>query len=147
MHELLLPGMRVKRWVVLILIGLCCLALSLTFSIGTRIAMVPIGASRVSLEFTLLLVGIAATAIGMLKLTDWFIEVLGPEKRGKIMALLSSTRSKGPKIVVIGGGTGLPNVLMGLKRYSGNLTAIVSMADSGGSTGKLRDEFGVLPPG
>lgn len=51
------------------------------------------------------------------------------------------------KIVVIGGGTGSYNVLRGLKRYTDELTAIVTMFDSGGSTGILRDEFGVLPPG
>ncbi len=51
------------------------------------------------------------------------------------------------KIVVIGGGTGSYTVLKGLKKYSTNLTAIVSMVDDGGSTGRLRDELGVLPPG
>ena len=51
------------------------------------------------------------------------------------------------KIVVIGGGTGNFVVLSGLTKYSVSLSAIVSMADSGGSTGILRDELGVLPPG
>jgi uncharacterized cofD-like protein len=51
------------------------------------------------------------------------------------------------KIVVIGGGTGTFTVLSGLKKYPLNLTAIVAMSDSGGSTGILRDELGVLPPG
>lgn len=50
-------------------------------------------------------------------------------------------------IVSIGGGTGLYILLRGLKKYNCNLTAVVSMADDGGSTGKLRDEFGILPPG
>lgn len=54
---------------------------------------------------------------------------------------------KAPKIVVIGGGTGTYTALLGLKKYTSNLTAVVSMADSGGSTGRLRDEFGILPPG
>ncbi len=53
----------------------------------------------------------------------------------------------GPKIVVIGGGTGSFTVLSGLKNYASNITAIVNMADDGGSTGQLRDELGVLPPG
>jgi len=52
-----------------------------------------------------------------------------------------------PRIVVIGGGTGTFVVLSGLRDYPVHLTAIVSMADSGGSSGRLRDEFGVLPPG
>jgi Uncharacterized conserved protein len=54
---------------------------------------------------------------------------------------------KDPKIVVIGGGTGSFEILSGLKNYTPNLTALVCMADDGGSTGMLRDEYGVLPPG
>lgn len=53
----------------------------------------------------------------------------------------------GVKIVVIGGGTGSFTILSGLKKYARNITALVSMADNGGSTGQLRDELGVLPPG
>lgn len=56
--------------------------------------------------------------------------------------------NKKKKVVVIGGGTGSFTVLSGLKKYDNlDLTAVVSMADDGGSTGKLRDEYGVLPPG
>lgn len=54
---------------------------------------------------------------------------------------------RGPRIVAIGGGTGLPVLLRGLKRYTENLTAIVTVADDGGSSGRLRGEFGILPPG
>ena len=60
---------------------------------------------------------------------------------------MPSKNSKKPNIVVIGGGTGTNSVLTGLKRYPVELTAIVTMADDGGSTGRLRDEYGVLPPG
>ena len=56
-------------------------------------------------------------------------------------------RSTGPKVVVIGGGTGTFTVLSALKFYAKDITAIVNMADDGGSTGILRDELGVLPPG
>lgn len=55
--------------------------------------------------------------------------------------------TKSPKIVVIGGGTGSFTILSSLKDYTQNIMAIVSMADDGGSTGQLRDELGVLPPG
>lgn len=56
-------------------------------------------------------------------------------------------RSKSPKVVVIGGGTGSFTVLTGLKHYASDITAIVNMSDDGGSTGILRDELGALPPG
>jgi len=52
-----------------------------------------------------------------------------------------------PKFVCIGGGTGLPNLLRGLKKYSNDITAIVTMADDGGSSGVLRDEMKIPPPG
>lgn len=62
--------------------------------------------------------------------------------------LLSHRRLlRGPKIVAIGGGTGLSTLLRGLKEYSANITAIVTVADDGGSSGRLRREMGVLPPG
>ena len=55
--------------------------------------------------------------------------------------------SREPKIVVIGGGTGIHNLLRGLKKYTSDIVAVVTMMDSGGSSGILRDEFGQLPPG
>lgn len=56
-------------------------------------------------------------------------------------------RRSGPKIVAIGGGTGLSTMLRGLKRKTGNLTAIVAVSDNGGGSGVLREELGMLPPG
>lgn len=58
-----------------------------------------------------------------------------------------SDLTSGPRIVVIGGGTGLSVLLRGLKKYSSNLTAVVTVTDDGGSSGRLRTELGVLPPG
>ena len=58
-----------------------------------------------------------------------------------------SRRQKGQKFVAIGGGTGLPSVLKGLKASTTNLTAVVTVADDGGSSGRLRRDMGVLPPG
>ena len=61
--------------------------------------------------------------------------------------LLRSTRTAGRRVAVIGGGTGLSTLLLGLKEYTENITAIVTVTDDGGSSGKLRREFGILPPG
>ncbi|PZR99511.1 MAG: hypothetical protein DLM70_15305, partial [Chloroflexi bacterium] len=60
---------------------------------------------------------------------------------------MESDRNDGLRAVVIGGGTGIYAVLTGLRHYTSNITAIVSMSDNGGSSGRLRDEFGYLPPG
>jgi len=54
---------------------------------------------------------------------------------------------KGPKVVTVGGGTGLSTMLRGLKQYTSNLTALVTVADDGGGSGVLRDDLGMLPPG
>ena len=55
--------------------------------------------------------------------------------------------AQGRRIVVIGGGTGLSTMLRGLKQYSANITAIVTVADDGGSSGKIKKQLGILPPG
>lgn len=63
------------------------------------------------------------------------------------LAYERARRKRGPKVVAIGGGTGMPNLLLGLKEYTDNLTAIVTVADDGGSSGRLRKQFGMIPPG
>src|SRR3972149_2834888 len=63
------------------------------------------------------------------------------------LPFIHRTRDRGPKVVAIGGGTGLSNLLRGLKQYTSNLTAIVTVADDGGSSGRLRRDMGVIPPG
>ena len=71
-------------------------------------------------------------------------------RRGFVHSLwedANPSMAKGPKIVVIGGGTGLATIIRGLKNVTDNLTAIVTVADDGGSSGRLRHEFGMLPPG
>jgi len=76
-------------------------------------------------------------------------EVLMPEGDEELIDRLMTHRRlhRGPKVVVLGGGTGLSTLLRGLKAYSANITAIVTVADDGGSSGRLRREIGVLPQG
>ena len=61
--------------------------------------------------------------------------------------LLDLARATGRRVVAIGGGTGLSTLLLGLKEYTENITAIVTVTDDGGGSGILRREFGILPPG
>src|SRR5205085_11861930 len=79
----------------------------------------------------------------------WLHAGLSSRGDARVIGLLDQQRDLrcGPKIVAIGGGTGLSILLAGLRRYSGNLTAIVTVADDGGSSGQLRRELGILPPG
>ena len=107
------------------------------------------GAGR---EFTgplVLLLGIGLVLLGQSRSFGSIQRALAPQKDTALVdALLAQRRlNRGPNIVAIGGGTGLSTLLSGLKRYSGNLTAIVTVADDGGSSGVLRRELGVQPPG
>src|SRR5256714_15515761 len=79
----------------------------------------------------------------------WLPAGLSSRGGARVIGLLDQQHDLrcGPKIVAIGGGTGLSILLAGLRRYSGNLTAIVTVADDGGSSGRLRRELGILPPG
>ena len=94
--------------------------------------------------------GVGLLLLSYVKLTQ---SVLGPFLPGNssssIVEIIHAFRLKGrgPRIVAIGGGTGLSALLRGLKTYTSNLSAIVTVADDGGSSGKLRDEYRILPPG
>jgi uncharacterized cofD-like protein len=96
------------------------------------------------------IVGVGLLVISYLKLTQ---SVLGPFLPGNSSASLVEVihtfrlRGRGPRVVAIGGGTGLSSLLRGLKTYTSNLSAIVTVADDGGSSGRLRDEYRILPPG
>jgi uncharacterized cofD-like protein len=79
-----------------------------------------------------------------------FIGIFVPTSRGTELIdilYLKKQLSRGPRIVTIGGGTGLSVLLSGLKNYTSNISAVVTVADNGGSSGRLRQQFDVLPPG
>jgi uncharacterized cofD-like protein len=94
--------------------------------------------------------GLGLLLFSYVKLTQ---SVLGPFLPGNstssIVDVIHAFRLKGrgPRIVAIGGGTGLSSLLRGLKTYTSNLSVIVTVADDGGSSGRLRDEYRILPPG
>ncbi len=157
----LTPGLSIKRWLVVNIAGI----LLTSWGIGIFLNLTPVY-NRMILIFARLtaithiipsyILGMMAISIG-LWLTFWgqtraissIAQVLKPEGERELVDILLSHRrlNRGPKIVAIGGGTGLSSLLRGLKQYSNNLTAIVTVADDGGSSGRLREEFGVLPPG
>lgn len=95
------------------------------------------------------LFGLACMVWGLLQAFKSVLGAVVPDREGRLVDIIFFRRylRRGPKIVVIGGGTGLSVMLRGLKNYTSNITAIVTVADNGGSSGRLRGDLGILPPG
>lgn len=158
--KLLIPGYRIKRWLGLTFIGLVVLALGFAYLFVElyRTVPLPTEVTYLTLQFLprwlrgllFVLAGVAVTALAVMRLNRNLAAPLARQQNGVgIVDTLVGyrQRERGPKIVTIGGGTGLSTMLRGLKNYSANITAIVTVADDGGSSGRLRRELGVLPPG
>ncbi len=155
------PGLVVKRWVFTSGLGLLVALLGaavwadlqpiywMLSSIQWLLAQVTGVLPRKITGPLVLLVGAVLIWLGQSRSFGSIQQALAPEKDTLLVdALLAQRRlNRGPNIVAIGGGTGLSTLLSGLKRYSSNLTAIVTVADDGGSSGVLRRELGVQPPG
>lgn len=148
--EWLKPGVKVKRYILLQLVSLAVLCYSIV-TLCTREILVPkvliayIALITISLFLTIYSFLLAQRNI--LKITLKNIE--HKDKSLEIRKLLTTEASlkKGAKIVMIGGGKGLSNILAGLKEYTHNITSIVSTFDDGGSTGKIMEQVDTLPPG
>ena len=154
----LAPGIGVKRWMGLFLLGGTLLGLGLGGLMlgGDPAGPLPTLAGWLTLQFLpgrlgAALLILAGFALMLLALAQFNRTLLAPFLRpGQSLVSAVSEhrrRGRGPKIVAIGGGTGLSILLRGLKSYTANLTAIVTVADDGGSSGRLRRTLGVLPPG
>lgn len=155
----LLPGMRIKRWLLLLIAGVAAMGLGIAYilrEIYQTWTFPPI-AYYITLQFLSRPVraalfgvaGISAIVIALAQLNRSLLDALPlPNGTTVVDALYNHRqRGRGPKVVAIGGGTGLSTLLRGLKHYTSNITAILTVADDGGSSGRLRRELGVLPPG
>ncbi len=159
LRKFLSPGLHVKRWIVLLVGGLVVTSLGIAYLLVQlyRAQPLPEIAGLLTLQFIerpvrgalFLVLGIGSMALALRKLNSAFQAAFVRRGRGNVIEeiLGQRTRERGPKIVVIGGGTGLSVALRGLKEYTSHLTAIVTVADDGGSSGRLRRDLGVLPPG
>ncbi|MEM7556802.1 MAG: gluconeogenesis factor YvcK family protein [Cyanobacteria bacterium P01_A01_bin.84] len=155
------PGLSVKRWLLISITGviLACLGLAIwagktpiywTIQLLKKILSIITDVFPYNISGPLVLVfGLLLLLWGQTRTVGSITEVLRPGGQEELIDVLIAHRRlyRGPKIVVIGGGTGLSTLLRGLKIYSANITAIVTVADDGGSSGRLRREIGVLPPG
>ena len=153
----LVPGLQVKRWFVLIFVGAVFIALGLLILSDVRpifyiMEFIKKFASKVSTEwiaFALVMFGAAIFFKGWQKTNLSMLDIKNGKENETILEALYRRRklNRGPKIVAIGGGTGLSMLLKGIKHITNNITAVVTVGDDGGSSGRLREEMGVLPPG
>jgi uncharacterized cofD-like protein len=136
----LYPGMRVKRWVLLCVFGI------ILCSMGFVLTITDIQKYSGSL---IVLTGVVFVAVSIRKIIKSVVTVLLPKRENELVNIMYQKRylERGPRIVVIGGGSGLSILLHGLKEFTSNITAVVTVADDGGSSGRLRSQFNIPPPG
>jgi uncharacterized cofD-like protein len=165
----LMPGMQVKRWLALSSVGLVIALLGLWVGLGgapaqwldslyraldsqiQALATTPRAAQvmRLGLGAALGALGLGVWWWGLRRAWRTLVGILQPRASGRVWDVLAryALMAHGKRVVVIGGGTGLSTMLRGIKRYTANIVAIVTVTDDGGSSGKLRQELGILPPG
>jgi len=152
----LTPGIGVKRWLVLLVCGITFLVLGFS-SLLRRLYPLPDIFYYLTFQFIprdlraglFGLAGTAAVVVALISINRTLLEPFVEADPEKVINAVYHyrQRERGAKIVAIGGGHGLSVLLRGLKRYTARVTAIVTVADDGGSSGRLRRELGVLPPG
>ena len=154
------PGLFVKRWLLLSATGVILTSLGLAiwvnltpvyrlleFTSGLLETIANFVPSYISGPLAILF-GLSLIYWGQTRTFGSITEVFKLDDQELVDVLLAHRRlNRGAKVVAIGGGTGLSTLLRGLKHYSANITAVVTVADDGGSSGRLRREIGVLPPG
>ena len=145
------PGTKIKRWIFLGVIGMILSVIGIVEIFSNQEHNLSIKLLYLFLTF----IGLVMIYISVFEFIKSFISLINNEKikitinDKSIEDLVEEKRVHvgGPKIVVIGGGTGLSTMLRGLKLYTNNITAIVTVGDDGGGSGKLRADLGMLPPG
>lgn len=140
----LYPGMKIKRWILISLLGVFVVW-------GTSVIFFTPQSKSIEkiLGLVGICIGIILLIIGTGNIISSFITIFLPQREKEFVNIVYQKRflERGHKIVTVGGGTGLSVLLHGLKEYTNNITAIVTVADNGGSSGRLREQFDVLPPG
>lgn len=139
----LYPGIRIKRWISLGFLGIAIVIFGVVRFISDTVLWLKVADSL------FILLGIMVVIAGVRSMVQSFLGIFLPYLEEDLLDVIYKKRylEKGPKIVAIGGGHGLATLLMGLKEYTNNLIAVVTVADSGGSTGRLREEYDVPAPG
>ena len=149
--RLMHPGLGLKRWLLVGAVGIAICSVGLALLVRRLTDLTFPDFLPLQLEgVLLLLVGVGTIVAALYGLVRSIGPIVFEPSTLDGLADTIYTRrslSRGPRIVAIGGGTGLSVLLRGLKAYTSNLTAVITVADDGGSSGRLRKELGVLPPG
>ncbi len=134
--------MKIKRWFFTSLFGVIIVG-SGAVAFASDYGMVR------AFGVVIIMCGIVFIVLGISKMIVSLLTLVLPKGERDLVNILYQKRflERGPKIVAVGGGHGLSHLLLGLKEYSANITAIVTVADSGGSSGRLREEFNIVAPG
>jgi len=151
----LYPGMGVKRWAALATLSLLALIFGVLGLVGKELVKqvyAVFSASAIgsySLAALFIVAGIAGVVASVNGTIRSIVRGIAAGAEGRMAEIIYSKRllSKGPRIVALGGGTGLSTLLRGLKEFTANITAVVTVMDDGGSSGRLREELSILPPG
>ncbi len=143
------PGMGIKRWILLCGAGITIIVLISLYSIRIFSKTSILLASFIT---AILIFGIFLIVTSIKNMLRTFVRALMPKDESELVNIVYRKRmerflERGPRVVVVGGGTGLSVLLQGIKKHTNNVTAIVTVTDTGGSSGRLRDEFDMLPPG
>ena len=153
----LIPGLQVKRWFALILAGTVLMTIGILILFDIKpvfytmqfISKIANTISTEWLAFGIIMIGAAFFFKGWQKTNLSILDMEYSRDNDVLLEHLYRRRklNRGPRIVAIGGGTGLSMLLSGIKNITNNITAIVSVGDDGGSSGRLREELEILPPG
>lgn len=137
--------MKVKRWFFVSLLGVVVVAAGAVI-MGLMDKPNPFVST---IGFIWILCGMIVIVLGMSKMIVSLLTIVLPKGERELVNILyqKTYLERGPKIVTVGGGTGLSHLIFGLKEYTSNITAVVTVADSGGSSGRLREEFNIVAPG
>jgi len=135
--------MKIKRWIITSGTGVLLVA------VGSMLWMLKTFPGSKIIAAAVFIFGSSMVIYGIKRMLKSFIAVFLPQRESELVDIVYHHRQleKGPRIVTIGGGTGLSTLLHGLKEHTSNITAIVTVADDGGSSGRLREQFDILPPG